>query len=253
MKVKFITCSGVNETTDIPALIALALEFPIAEFGVQISGEKCHYGSERFKWINDLARYAEQQHIMLNMAFHVNRSWAEGCGQNHVTHALRDLLDLRDYNGDAFSKRVQLNFKIGREKAPDEEKMTRFIQSIRPRRCILSHNSSNEELIHHLHNNGVVFDSLYDESFGEGIVPEQRKAPAYTYITQGYAGGISPGNVYQTMNDIYKNWLHSPNSAGVWIDAEGMLKGEDGHIDLEKCRVYLRNALNWRIEHWHDA
>ena len=252
MKIKFITCSGANETTDIVSLLALAEKFPIVEFGIQVSGEKCHYGSQRFKWINDLAGYAAQQKVVLNIALHVNRSWAEECGQGNITRALADLLDLKDCHGDFFAKRIQFNFKIGRDKAPDKAKLAALINSLKGRRCILSYNESNKDLIQTLYREGVVFDCLYDESFGEGIAPKDRKAPAFIEAVQGYAGGISPDNVRKTLNEIYQSWYASPNTAGIWLDAEGMLKGENKHLSLVKCCAYLENAMDWRYEHRID-
>lgn len=249
MKIKFVTCSGVNETTDIPSLIALAQEFPIAEFGIQISGEKCSFESPRFKWINDVANYAAQQKVLLNVALHINRSWAEDCGQGKLSPELIDLLDLRDCNGDFFAKRVQFNFKIGREKAPNAYKFARLVRNLTPRRCILSYNDCNQELIRKLYLSGVIFDCLYDESFGEGIVPQERKAPAFVEAVQGYAGGISPDNVKQTLDDIFLNWHKSPNVSGIWIDAEGRLKGSNKRLDLAQCKTYLANVLDWRYEH----
>jgi len=249
MEIKFITCSGVNETTDIVSLVALAEQFPIAEFGVQVSGQKCDYGSQRFKWLNNLAGYAAQQGVVLSIALHVNRLWAEECGQGRIADALADLLELRDCNGDCFAKRIQFNFKIGREKEPDKEKFTALVKSLKKRRCILSYNESNERFIKDLYREGVVFDCLYDESFGEGIAPKTRKSPAFIEVVQGYAGGISPENVYATLDGIAQSWSISPNTAGIWLDAEGKLKGNDGHLSLDKCRDYLQSALAWRYDH----
>lgn len=249
MDIKFLTCSGANETTDIPSLLALAEKYPIAEFGVQVSEKKCDYGSRRFKWINDLALYAEQQHILLNVALHVNGFWAEECGQGRIPEALGDLFDLKDCNGDYFAKRIQFDFKIGCEKEPDIKGLTSLIENLSPQRCILSYNDSNHKLISQLYLQGVVFDCLYDDSSSEGIVPKHRDAPPFTEILQGYAGGISAENVSQTLDDIYTNWLSSPNTAGIYLDAEDCLKGEDGHLNINKCRAYLRKALLWHYEH----
>ena len=231
MKIKFITCSGANETTDIVSLLALAEKFPIVEFGIQVSGEKCHYGSQRFKWINDLAGYAAQQKVVLNIALHVNRSWAEECGQGNITRALADLLDLKDCHGDFFAKRIQFNFKIGRDKAPDKAKLAALINSLKGRRCILSYNESNKDLIQTLYREGVVFDWAKEV---------------------GNLFCISPDNVRKTLNEIYQSWYASPNTAGIWLDAEGMLKGENKHLSLVKCCAYLENAMDWRYEHRID-
>ena len=247
--IKFITCSGVNETTDIVSLVNLAEKFPITELGIQVSNKKCDYKSSRFKWINDLASYAAQQKIVLNVALHVNSLWAEECGQGIIAPELLDLLFLKDCNGDYFAKRIQFNCKIGREKMPDKTKFSALIKSLTGRRCILSYNESNKALICEMYRDGVVFDCLYDESFGEGIAPKERRAPVFADVAQGYAGGISPDNVKQTLDEICASWHDFPSTAGIWLDAEGLLKNDCRHLDIEKCRAYLKNALEWRDEH----
>ena len=108
-------------------------------------------------------------------------------------------------------------------------------------RFILSYNDANAQFINAFYAyNGAVFDCLYDESFGEGIVPEVRKSPAFSDVMQGYAGGLSVDNV---ANELSKIAAVLPNKVPFYIDAEGKLKGEDGHLSLEKCRQFVIAAI----------
>ena len=252
MNLKFITCSGTNEYTNIPTLVKLLEEFPIAEIGVQVSDVKCSYNSPRFAWIKSLVNYVNEKGVLINAALHVNLKWVENIGQGIIVPELSDLLSYRDVNGDFFFKRIQLNFKIGREKAPDFEKLTKLIRDHAKRRFILSYNESNAELIRKMYRHGCLFDCLYDGSFGQGITPSHWQVPVFTDIVQGYAGGISPDNVREVLNEVQQLWRTSPTTADIYIDAQGKLEDEQTHIDLAKARKYVQNAYEWKLDHHHD-
>lgn len=108
---------------------------------------------------------------------------------------------------------------------------------------ILSYNDANAEIIRKLYQSGVRFDCLYDNSFGEGILPSHRPTPVFGNVFQGYAGGLTPENVEQELDKISRS-VHS--GLFFFIDAEGGLKGKDGHLSLEKCRTFLKNANHWQ-------
>jgi hypothetical protein len=100
------------------------------------------------------------------------------------------------------------------------------------------------DIIKKLYHKGLRFDCLFDASFGEGITPNSREAPAFDDfdILQGYAGGISPSNVKDVLNKIAKV---IPTEREFFIDAEGKLK-DDGIVSLKKCEQYVVNALEWQ-------
>ena len=79
------------------------------------------------------------------------------------------------------------------------------------------------------------------ESFGEGVAPSQRHPPVFDDVIQGYAGGLSPDNVSSELEKIAEL---VPLDAVIFVDAEGKLKGEDGHFDYAKAREYVANALS---------
>lgn len=249
MDLKFITCSGTNEYTDIPTLVKLLKDFPITEIGVQVSDVKCAYGSHRFKWIKNLVDYVNNSGALINAALHVNLKWVESLGQGIIVPELNDLLEYRDINDDFFFKRIQLNFKIGREEAPDFAKLTSLIHRSAPRRFIMSYNESNAEFIEKMYRHGCLFDCLFDGSFGQGISPTHRQPPVFTDIVQGYAGGISADNVCDVLNEIQQVWQKSPTLTGIYIDAQGKLEDENTHIDLAKARQYVQNAYEWKLDH----
>lgn len=247
-KLKFITCSGVNEhISDVGKLFALAQKYPQIEFGIQVSGRKCGFSSERFQWIKEIRRYSLVNRLPINMALHINQEWVEELCQGRIVAELIELLNMRTFNMQLLFKRVQLNFRIGREKMPNFDELYQILSSysVYGRRFILSYNYFNAQIIHELYAEGLRFDCLYDASFGEGIIPSSREAPAFADfdILQGYAGGISPDNVKGELTKIAKVM---PTDREFFIDAEGKLKNSDGFVSLEKCEQYVINALEWQ-------
>lgn len=243
MNVKFVTCSGANEHTSIDALFALFDQFPCIEFGIQVSGEKCGENSARLIWLRNLRKQILERHINLPLALHLNKDWVEAFCFGELPHELQELMSYGNYNGEPLFKRVQLNFKIGRDKTPNvkllEEQMMKFPHV----RFILSYNKANAALIHEIYcRHNVVFDCLFDESHGEGIVPLKHHALVFPDVLHGYAGGLSPENVVRELDEIA---AILPPEAQIFIDAEGKLKGEDGHFSYSKAHDFVANALQW--------
>lgn len=245
MRLNFITCSGANEMTSIPQLLSMLEEFPIAEIGVQVSEKKAAKGMMRYKWIQELHQETMHSQISINAALHVNRLWAEAVGQGKMPAELTEFLQLSDNDGNPFFQRVQLNFKVGREQTPNVDKLDALIRQNDRHRFILSYNESNSDIIRELYLRGVKFDCLYDSSFGEGVMPQTRMAPAFVGIRQGYAGGITPNNVTTELGKIAREFELKPNGAAMYIDAEKGLADKDGNLDLAKMLAYLINAITW--------
>lgn len=244
-ELKFITCSGANEFTDIKGMIALSEEFPIIEWGIQVSGKKCSIGSLRWDWIHELQNTLQHRKQLINLALHVNADWVENFTRDErLEYELGSLLELKNPEGGPLFSRVQLNFKIGRERMPIENILTGWMFAYQEdRRFIFSYNDENKMFIHRLYKNGLRdFDVLHDSSHGEGISAQQWKEPAFfdEDILQGYAGGLSPDNVMDEVTKIRKVLLYD---RAFYIDAEGKLKGDDKHLSLDKCREYVLNAL----------
>lgn len=239
MKLKIITCSGANEHTLIEPLVSLLAAYPRAELGIQVSGKKAAFSTARYWWIEKLFSVSKEVDFPLHIALHVNSDWVEDFCQGFIHDELKRWLEFYNFKtGNPFIQRVQLNFKIGREKTPDLEKMLQAIK--RPRqRFIFSYCEENAAFIQQVYETGMKFDLLCDASYGEGILAEKYIPPVFPDILQGYAGGLSPENVEEQLEKINKV---IPIGRRFFIDAEGKLKGPDGHLSLQKCEDYLRIA-----------
>ena len=251
MHLRYITCSGTNESTDIKGLINLMKKYQyFAEIGVQVSDKQSPKGGERLEWIHDLVHELKAADRTINAALHVNQGWVEQMCRGIVVPELEELIGLKSVDGQPFFKRIQLNFKLGRDDvSPNCADTLVTLQRHLNRQFILSFNESNERLVRELYLKGLRFDCLYDSSFGKGILPDFRKKPAFTHIVQGYAGGIDPQNVTSELDKIARAIKNSPSCGVFYIDAEKGLQGNDGHLSLEKCETYLMQARQWYLSH----
>jgi len=246
-RLKFITCSGVNEFTDIGQMLELADKYPMVEFGIQVSALKCSCDTPRYWWIKAIQNELFKHKRKLNLALHINQSWVENLCQGILEPEVFELLHLTDIDDEPLFKRIQLNFRIGRDKTPNFEALIQVMQeySAEGRRFILSYNSANADFIDKIYAFGIRFDCLFDTSYGEGILPSSREKPAFDdfAILQGYAGGFSPDNV---IDELLKIEQVMPQNREFFIDAEGRLKNSDGVVCLSKCEQYLKKALQWQ-------
>lgn len=242
MKLKFITFSGANEYTDIYKLLngfSMPLQ-TVAEVGIQVSGKKASFGSARYWWLQTLYLRQNPWTPSCNFALHLNQDWVEDFCDGTPSAELSEFLSWKNHWCKPFFGRIQLNFRIGREKTPDLGRLLASMRKYPDVRFILSHNDDNAEFIHRLYDTGFNFDCLYDNSHGEGIEASRYAPPAFDNVLQGYSGGISPENVVSVLNNISQSVYADKE---IFIDAEGKLKGEDGHLSIEKCKAYLEQAL----------
>lgn len=241
MRLSTIVLSGANEHTDAQAIISLCKNCSyLAELGIQVSGEKAYYSSGRYWWLQLLCHLATPD---INIALHLNKDWVEDFCAGKIPPELETFLALSHPDGSPKIKRIQLNFKIGREKKPGLYTLLSTMKRYARHDFILSYNDSNQDFIRQIRKSGFKIGALlYDSSFGEGIAPSKRPAPVFNDVYQGYAGGLSPDNVVAELEKID---TVVPPGKSFFIDAEGKLKGEDGHLSLEKCKIFLTRAYAW--------
>lgn len=249
MVLKFITCSGANEYTNVSDLEYLFTIVPSVDdlsIGVQVSGKKGGKGTPRYDWLSALYKHAK--HVWykgrrLNIGLHVNGDWVESFSHGKVPSDLNHFLKLKVADEEPFIKSVQLNFKIGRDAEPKLNPMLHAMKKYPNQKFILSYNESNAGFIHDLRKAGGEFCCLYDQSFGEGILAQEYKHPVFENEIQGYAGGLSPENVCIELDKLNK--LLSPD-AEIFVDAEGRLKGKNGRFSIKRAENFIRECLVWR-------
>ena len=241
MVLKYITCSGANEHTNIDDLLALVKEYPIMEIGIQVSEKKIMENPARFDWITALHEKVVTLKIAPNIALHVNGDWVQQFANRAIIPELDYFLTLRNGLKDCFIKRLQVNFLIGNNHRINFGRFCQAMTDHSARPIVLPYNKQNSAFVHKLHSKSIKFDCLYDSSHGEGILPQQLQAPVFKDCLQGYSGGLSADNVAEQLQKLS---LVVKSKRAIYIDAEGKLKGNDGHLDLQKCKAYIENALS---------
>lgn len=248
MKLKFITFSGANEYTKLDDLEDVL--WSNTEAGIQVSGKEASFGMARYWWLHALEeRFGWLYSPRPNFALHLNQDWVENFCDDNPPAELSEFLSWGANPRRPFFERVQLNFRIGREKTPDLDRMLASMKKYPNVRFILPYNDDNAAFINKIYDTGFKFDCLYDSSYGEG---NRYALPAFDGVLQGYAGGIGPDNVTSVLNKISqslsagRSYIDATGKLSsisreqeIFIDAEEQLKGEDGHFSVEKCMAYL--------------
>ncbi len=249
MEIPKITISGANEHTDIKGLIALIRKYYHSsgieiELGIQVSPNKASYNSDRYQWLMELHKQAfYTNHTPIRVSLHVNPCWVEQICAGIFPLELINLIGFYGNGGGLDVERIQLNFLIGREQAPDMDKLYLVINSFNSRRFILTYNEANRDFIRKYYQRyGNCFDLLVDESHGEGKTPEKWEPVIFPDVFQSYSGGLSPDNIETALDSIFA--VNEPD-AMIGVDAEGKLKGDDGHLSLDKADAFVANILRW--------
>lgn len=200
-KPDFVTFTGLDERTDIDRAVAIGRHYPV-EWGVLMSPKR--QGNEpRYPHSGVVASVASR--YLLRLAGHVcgghARALMEGSALELPTHP-------SNFN------RIQVNH---RSPAPGilcprlERERVRIICQCR----------------------GPEFPAddrvewLFDASGGHGVRPDAWPAHPGDRRTVGYAGGISPENVRETIDAIDSRGYY-------WIDMESGVRTDDW-LDLDKC------------------
>ena len=234
---KTIVCSGINEKDDINDSVEFLKKYKNVELGVQCSPRKASYHTPRFEWLKELLSKLSEQDIENRIALHLNEGFVVSFCDGKVPDEVSELLNIGQTVG-----RLQLNFKIGREvfasgNVPDIKTLGQTMKTIGAHPIILSASQPNLPFIQKAYHRGMKFDVLFDDSFGEGVVPDVRKAPVFEDVFQGYAGGLSPENVAKELAKISK-----VVKGAFFIDAEGKLK-QAGHFSFDRAEKFVQNAF----------
>ena len=223
-----ITCTGIDQTTDLGRLCLLQKMFPIAEFGVLLSAKP-----------QDSPRYPGTEFIHslrglgLNLALHL-------CGSLAREAAVGNWNPTEDLLGDAFSlfRRIQLNIAgYAKERFPEglsvsvpESAREVIIQQKGTDDCDLGLDAA-------ARNSHVSL--LLDASGGRGVyaTPKAPK-PLWRSYKVGFAGGLDKNAIKDAMPVI----LASKNVDLFWVDAEGRLRNDDDTFSIHRATMFLDAA-----------
>lgn len=227
MKLKHITFTGIDASTDVQELRAIQEQYPIAEFGVLTS----------YHWYENGNRYINPQFLCnlwgqeLNLALHVCGSAAHDAADGYWDAVNSHLIQCL-----GLFKRVQLNVANRKDNpyrlASTPDRNTEVIIQQKSVNDIKLFLRSRLEL-------GGKVSVLLDASGGRGIDTPIEVLPTVSYngnslFKVGYAGGINPDNVADKLAFLMENG----QVGDFWIDMESGVRTDDW-FDLDKVRKVL--------------
>lgn len=243
MRLRYITCSDPRENLNPKDVIDLLKISPLAELGVQAHPSAMSFGCPRFDWLKKLLDMAKDLQTPINLALHVNYKWCDKICMGKIPGEIKFFLNKRhSITHKPLIARIQLNIGDGTYEFYPQNLSNVICGMQQDYEFIFPFNNRVKKRIELLPRKSK-FNLLFDGSYGAGIPPEKWEKPAYDNRQFGYAGGLSPDNVYENLNKI-SNIL--PKDYETWIDAEGQLRDiYTGSFNLDLARNYLTNAIEW--------
>lgn len=224
------TLTGVDDSTDIGWLCALAAQFPLVEWGVLYSDSRAGEGRYPSKaWLDALdSRLRETRG--LRAALHV-------CG-SAVHDLLAGRLDLQR-RVEPY-ERIQLNLNADETDLPA---LRQWVQAHPHKTVITQHNETNQHLwkmLADMPNHAV----LFDRSRGTGRSPvhwpttlraQQDLVGGIWAPVCGYAGGLGPANLMVQLPLIDA----AAGSEKFWVDMESALRDNNDRFHLGLAKMAL--------------
>lgn len=237
-----VTVSGAGDSTDPHDLIALAEEFPFAEFGIQLArGSKA--GWTRFPsdaWLAKLVDACSGRGI--SFSGHICFAWAREVLLGRWPERAFSRIH-KDFMSPGMFQRWQINTH-GELHDVDYMKLPDILLRLRDngQSVIFQQDGVNDEIVHHCKELELTnIAALFDTSHGGGVLPDKWPKPL-DGICCGYSGGLSPDNVAVELSKIES----VVGNSSIWIDAEGQLRSVcDDALDLRKVRDFLTAARPW--------
>ena len=211
--IETVTLTGIDEKSDPEALLNLARHFPFVELAVLAGTRDGEPRMPGRHWIRKWIAKANQAHVAT--AIHL-------CGTRSRAARNGDWQDLTELT--AGFGRVQVNLPPTERgaAAPTLKDFAKFLQ----RRVIVQHQGPWKTSEAARYTN---LDLLADESDGRGIPSFTSWPPPRDGRLSGYAGGIGPASIDQTV-EFAEHWPQHR----IWIDMESGIRTND-MFDMTKA------------------
>lgn len=218
MKLICATISGVDDLVSPESLYKLQKNYPFVEFGILLSRKRAgavRYPSE--DWMKEIKKYE------LTLSGHLCGSWVRTfiSGNSDIVN------DIPIW--DSFS-RIQLN--LFKKSYDISDKTMGMLFSIN-KQFIFQICEENKDMFYKLKNSDVNIVPFFDNSGGNGVLPDE-----WTIIDNfqgycGFAGGLNPDNLQEQLHKINKLTKND-----IWIDIESGVRTND-KFDLKKAEKCL--------------
>jgi len=222
-----VTITGADDGVDPGELVALSHEFPFVEWGLLFSAKRI--GQPRYpskEWLDTLLSIAGPG---MRLSAHLCGAIARDAlaGEHSFVGGLSGAFE-----------RVQLNGWNPEDPGPRQ-----LAQRYPAAEFILQARSVTELTWAENCAAKIAAEAppgrasvLFDPSGGRGAVPERWPTPR-SFVRVGFAGGITPDNVTQVLEDVAQR-VHRD----FWIDMESGVRAAADTFDVERAREVLRRA-----------
>jgi len=223
MKLEYVSITGADDAVSVADLNALGGEFPFVEWAVLLLPEEM--GESRCpteKWIGNFTGNCKGAHKAMHLC---------GSALLDFTAGSPDILNLmRGF------RRIQLNLEFGDVEGKYDPADLLAQMKARPEfEFIIQYTDKRRDflpLLRDIPNHSILFDA----SAGQGVSPDRWPAPIAGHFC-GYAGGISPANIAETLDKIGR----AAGDYKTWIDMESGVRTKD-RFDPDKVRRVLEIA-----------
>ena len=231
MRLTKVTVTGADDSVDPKELVDVQERYPFAEFGILVSNGS--EGAFRFPskgWMKHLEQVTKEH--PLNLSCHLCGKWVRDLCKGEWSF----IKDRPDWIH--MFKRLQLNFHaLTHTIVPD--KFQEALKLFPNMEYIFQFDDINNSVISNGEAAGVSASPLFDISGGAGTLPEKWPKPL-PGIVCGYAGGLSPENLYEQLFKIETTVAYT---CDIWIDAETHLRSNnDRQFDIGKVLRFLEVA-----------
>lgn len=238
-----LTITGADDQVDPFKLIELSKEFPFVEWAILHSYTR--QGLARYPSIDWLDAFRmEAGDKKVNLAAHLCGEWSRRVQGAHVASLPSPIYRRIQLNGALspllgnflWCARTALTMR-GRQiilQARSEEMLADFVQDAH-------HNNANSDV----YEGGLPpLSVLYDSSGGRGAYTGKWTTflGRSTEVEVGYAGGIRPSNIVETLETITGLRKAADDVRPFWIDMETGVRDEKDRFDLKRVRDVLEKA-----------
>lgn len=239
MKVTRVGCTGFDDTHKFEEVAQFAASSDLVEVGIPVSREKQGRATyPTFKWIQDYLKFVSKNHQDLRHALHVNGDICRDFLNGKLSPELKKLISI---TYQASETPVVGRIQMSLDDKPDLEALAKLVEKLSMFRISFPYNSHTASMLTKAADL-FMFDILVDSSAGKGLLPDSWPPIIFPDRFQGYAGGLTPENIKDNLNNIS---LIVPSDTAIGIDVETGIKGSNGHTSLKKVHTFVDNVLDW--------
>ena len=239
MPVTFITCSGVDEKTDVVELVRFLQANPRVEALVCVSEKNCFQGSPLFVWLKNLISVLQKKFLPLHLSLRLCSQWGQNFVRGHLPSELSEILSAEYPDGGKIFYRLQPEFSIGCAKRVYVDKIVTLMRKMQDYHFVFPYSLENEMFIREMYGKKVSFDVLYDyeEKINEQIMPA-----LYFDCLCGYKYNLPSSEIGSELDEVIK--VNNKNLP-FYLEVDACLKDKKGGFSLNRARSYVKAVEKW--------